>query len=144
MWLFDGRLFDPQAVIVAQLVVEALLVVMVGMLLWRRPGRPEERPGAAEGTMAATENLLRRLDEKRRAVESAVETVRAKTEQGAVPRYAAGGRHEPKAGRQGGLERAASLAARGLTSAEIARELGLPRAEVEMFLSLREGAAGEP
>jgi hypothetical protein len=133
MWSFE----NPQAVVLAQLVVEALLVVLVGLLLWRQPRVPRESPKAGEGVMAATENLLRRLEEKRQALETAVDSVNVR-EPAAVQRPDSGQREVP-AGRKDPLERATTLAARGLTSSQIARELGVPRAEVEMFLSLREG-----
>ncbi|MFH0810813.1 MAG: hypothetical protein V2A77_10175 [Pseudomonadota bacterium] len=135
MW-WSERTLDPQAVIWAQLVVEAVLVVMVGLLLWRRPKQQNkmDAPPAREGVMAATENLLRRLEEKRHALESAVDGVRLKADQGALlpaNREAAGQKKHP-------LEQAAKLAARGMSSADIARELGVPRGEVEMYLSLRQ------
>jgi len=135
MWLFDLSL-DPQLVMLAQVVIEALLVIMVAALLWRQ-GRSG---GANEGAIAASENLLRRLEEKRRTLEGAMEAVRAKDD------LMAPHRPEPTLGlgqkgakRPSPLERAAALAARGMSSAEISRQLGVPRGEVEMFLSLREG-----
>jgi len=137
MWSFELGL-DPQAVLLAQLVIEALLVVMVGTLWWRQR-RPHEAAGS-EGAMAATENLLRRLEEKRRALEGAVESVRAKDDL-VAPHRPGPALREEKAIRRHPLERAAALAAKGMSSAAIARQLGVPRGEVETYLSLH-GAEG--
>jgi DNA-binding NarL/FixJ family response regulator len=123
----------------AQVVVEAALVVLVARLLLRSRAAQAAQPEAMAPAMAATENLLRRLDEKRRSLETAIESVAEKGE--AAPRRAPAPAPAVESTlRRASLDQAVRLAARGMTSAEIARELGVPRAEVEMYLSLREGS----
>lgn len=150
MWSFEG--LYPQAMLTAQLAIDALLVVLVAALLWRQGRAGRKAAQASEGAMAATENLLRRLEEKRRTLEGAMEAVRAKeplvaphrpepaVQRGPVQREPAQRQPVPRepAPSRPGLERARLLAARGLTSAEIARKLGVPRGEVEMYLALRQ------
>jgi hypothetical protein len=147
MWLFEG-MFQQQALLLAQVIIESVLVVLVALLWWRQRGPRQGASQAGEGAMAATENLLRRLEEKRRSLEGALESVRAKEELVAPHRPTEPAVRVAGPAKRGGLERAPALAAKGLSSAEISRQLGVPRGEVEMYLSLRgplaEGGGRQP